>query len=80
MNERRPRLSPVLRFNLIGAIGIVLVILLGGLIYTLSGWSQWVSYGIPSIALILVMLAIAPALRRSISSQQKERQQGTIDS
>ncbi|MBT8162615.1 MULTISPECIES: hypothetical protein [Arthrobacter] len=80
MNERRPRLSSVLRFNIIGAIGIVLVILLGGLIYTLSGWSQWVSYGIPSIALILVMLAITPALRRSISSQQNERQQGTIDS
>lgn len=57
-----------------------MMILLGGLINALSGWSRWGSYGIPSIALIPVMLAMAPALRRSIRSQQSELQQGSIDS
>lgn len=52
------------RFNIVGIIGVLVVTLIGVLLREATGWSPWITYGVPLIILFLGTLSLARAARR----------------
>ncbi|MDI3213545.1 hypothetical protein [Arthrobacter sp. AL12] len=57
--------GPLLRrFKLVGVLGLLTISLLGTLIRLATGWSEWITYGVPLVVLILVTLPLLRAAQR----------------
>lgn len=57
--------GPLLRrFKIVGVVGIFALPLIGSLIRGATGWSPWITYGVPVIVLILATLPLLRAARR----------------
>lgn len=57
--------GPLLRrFKIIGIAGIFAIPFVGALVTGATGWSPWVTYGVPLLILILATLPLLSAARR----------------
>jgi hypothetical protein len=52
------------RFKTVAIIGIFAVPLVGVLLKGATGWSPWITYGVPLVILILVTIPLLRAARR----------------
>lgn len=76
MNESDHQKSLVERFKLIMGIGGFILILIGGLVWGATGWSPWITYGVPATLFLLCMLPMGRAILR----QHREQREGDMDS
>ncbi|WP_458112739.1 hypothetical protein M1D88_00815 [Arthrobacter sp. R1-13] len=76
MTESDHQKSLIERFKLIMGIGGFIVLLVGILLYGLTGWSPWITYGVPGSLFLLCMLPMGRAILR----QHREQQEGDTDS
>ena len=52
------------RFKIVGIIGVLFISVIGTLVSIGTGWSPWITYGIPLVVLFSVTLPLARAARR----------------
>lgn len=52
------------RFKIVGIIGVFVLPLIGVLLTLATGWSPWITYGIPLILLVLATLPLLLGARR----------------
>lgn len=65
------------RFNIVGIIGVFVVLLIGALAREVTGWSPWITYGVPLIILFLVTLPLVHAARREGMQIRNAEAEGT---
>lgn len=53
----------VRRFAVVGILGVFVIPFIGALVGTLTGWSPWITYGVPSLILFLLTLPLIRAVR-----------------
>lgn len=56
--------SQIRRFKIVGVIGVFVLPLIGVLLTLATGWSPWITYGVPLVIAILATLPLLLAARR----------------
>lgn len=68
------------RFNIVGIIGVLVVLFIGVLVRLTTGWSPWITYGVPFIILFLVTLPLALAAGRERAQIRKAESEAEPES
>lgn len=56
------------RFKIVGIVGVFLLPFVGVLLTLTTGWTPWITYGVPLIILILITLPLLLSARRESDS------------
>lgn len=64
------------RFKFVGVLGVLVIPLLGTLFRLATGWSPWITYGIPLVVLIVATLPLLRAARRQQAAMHTQSGSG----
>lgn len=72
MNDSDRQKSLIERFKLIMGIGGFIVLLIGVLLWRFTGWSPWITYGVPGTLFLFCMLPMMRAILRQNRQQPRD--------